>query len=148
MRATKRGRRAGSPSRILRGEPKSLWPWVALWFASSMMVFLAVSNIRASEEGTIPLNYLSMLLTFPLIRTLYNRRYKGEWLLDEALAYLRHALTIMVATSIFFLPVALLRGPILNLAITYATLIAIILLLQIVLWIVGRTPYKSFQYKH
>ena len=86
----------------LQYEPNPLrwYAWPVAWFAAVVFIlaialfssksFGLASSLDDDELGLLSL--ASMIVAVLPVRALYNRLYKGEWLVDEALAYLRFLL--------------------------------------------------------
>jgi hypothetical protein len=119
--------------------------WLIGWYVLYLLVIIAIGAIgRATDAraffspGAEPSAYVGTMAVLFAVRALYNRRYKGEWALDEAGAVLR-------ALSLLGLVVCPLSQPQRYVAM-FGVAAVLTLCLHLILWIFGRSPYKRFWY--
>lgn len=91
---------------------------------------------------------LNFAITIVIVRMIYNKRYKGDWLPDDALACVKVMLLVLIAPSFFYFVLSILGGlaVLLDAAITLGVLVGSLFLLQWILRLFGRQPYTEFNY--
>ncbi len=155
-------------ARILQrdlSDGEGVWRWFAAWVSLSIVCFGAsatvIHNFLSATEISLPdlLFFdpdesmpsevvLSLGVTIVIVRMIYNRRYKGEWLPDEALASVKFVLVCSIFPFIVWSPVSIFLGgsSVLRVGITLGVFIGSFLVLHCILWLFGRRPYSEFNY--
>lgn len=118
--------------------------WLIGWYVLYLLVIIAIGAIgRATDAraffspGADSGAYVGMMAALFAVRALYNRRYKGEWALDEAGAVLR-------PWSLLGVVVCPLQSQ--RYVAMFGVAAVLTLCLHLILWIFGRSPYKRFWY--
>ena len=118
--------------------------WLIGWFVLLLLMIYVIGAIgRATDAraffspGADSGAYVGMMAALFAVRALYNRRYKGEWALDEAGAVLR-------PWSLLGVVVCPLQSQ--RYVAMFGVAAVLTLCLHLILWIFGRSPYKRFWY--
>lgn len=146
-------------ARILQRVPNGSYRWLAAWGFLGLTVFLAVGYLLSLTQLSGPElvmfgdkqpseSILVFALTIVIVRMVYNKRYKGDWLPDDALACVKVMLLLLIVPSFFYFVLSTLGGlaVLLDTAITLGVLVGSFVLLQCILSLFGRRPYKEFDY--
>jgi hypothetical protein len=140
-------------ARILQRQPRRpAWfiAWLACWFAITV-IFLNITRFVSLPIDTFmkmgDLNvYLAVVISFGLVYVCWSRWYKGEWLLDAALSRLRYS-PLLLLYSLNSLPeAASFWTDVRRVIVVVGLAIFGVLMLQSILWVFGRDPYKRLRY--
>ena len=99
-------------------------------------------------EKQPPESLLNFAITIVIVRMIYNKRYKGEWLPDDALACVKVMHLVFFVPSCVYFVLSILGGlaALRDAAIALGVLVGSFVLLQCILSLFGRPPYTEFNY--
>ena len=90
---------------ILEKEPsqqlRTILSWGVVWWLMTWSLALILPFVREGEPLTFPVSTLLILIALLPTRALYNMKYKGEFAIVEAGAYVRDILFVFVMCSLF-----------------------------------------------
>jgi hypothetical protein len=140
---------------ILKRGPRSLGSVIAL-LAIYFAVCIALMGLERagfglpsgpSFGGVDAGSFGAMVAAFVLLRSFYNRFYKGEWLVDEAIGFVRWLVGIQWAFSLpLCLGVTVLGVHLREWVPFDMFVLGTVVVFQVVLWCFGRSPYKNLSY--
>lgn len=126
------------------------------WFAAHIALTVAFSLLGYKlgiPGGDDAMGYVLLIgsaaLSLLVLRPFYNRRYKGEWLPDEALALARWVISGILVAGLLALPIMALwgeRGAFREWSIVLVVSAGCVIFLQLLLWLFGRAPYRKLTY--
>lgn len=146
-------------ARILQRVPNGSYRWFAAWGFLGLTVFVAVTLLLSLTRLSLPElvmfgekqsseGILCFAITIIVVRMIYNKRYKGDWLPDDALACVKVMYLVFFVPSCVYFALSTLGelAVLLDAAITLGVLVGSLVLLQCILLLFGRPPYTEVDY--